>query len=195
MIEDSIHSNILNHLKKVIALTDSEQQEFTSILEEIRISKKNFLIEPGDLVNSEFYVVSGCLKAYYLDESGDKHIIQFAVEDWWISDFEAFFNKVPAKLYVETIEDSTLLAINREALEILYTRIPKFERFFRIKTTSAFVSLRSRILSTLQKSGKERYLEFCESYPNIEQRVPNYHIANYLGLKPESLSRIRKEVL
>ncbi len=195
MIEDSIHTNILNHLKKVITLTESEQQEFTSILEEKRISKKNFLIEPGELVNSEFYVVSGCLEAYYLDETGDKHIIQFAVEDWWISDFEAFFNKVPAKLYVETIEDSTLLAINREALEILYTRIPKFERFFRIKTTNAFVSLRSRILTTLQKSGKERYLEFCESYPKIEQRVPNYHIANYLGLKPESLSRIRKEVL
>ncbi|WP_034886217.1 Crp/Fnr family transcriptional regulator [Gillisia sp. JM1] len=192
---DDLHTNILNHLTKVISLTESEQQEFTSILEDIRISKKNFLIEPGDLVNSEYYVVSGCLKAYYLDETGDKHIIQFAVEDWWISDFEAFFNKVPAKLYVETIEDSVLLAINREALEILYTRIPKFERFFRIKTTNAFVSLRTRILSTLQKSGKERYLEFCETYPKIEQRVPNYHIANYLGLKPESLSRIRKEVL
>lgn len=195
MIKDSIHSNILNHLRKVISLTESEEQEFTSILEEVKISKKNFLIEPGDLVNSEYYVVSGCLEAYYLDESGDKHIIQFAVEDWWISDFEAFFNQAPAKLYLETIEDSTLLAINREALEILYTRIPKFERFFRIKTTSAFVSLRTRILSTLQKSGKERYLEFCEAYPKIEQRVPNYHIANYLGLKPESLSRIRKEVL
>ena len=195
MIGESIHSNILNHLKEVISLSESEQQEFTSILEEIRISKKNFLIEPGDLVNSEYYVVSGCLEAYYLDESGDKHIIQFALEDWWISDFEAFFNNVPAKLYVETIEDSVLLAINREALEILYTRIPQFERFFRIKTTSAFVSLRTRILSTLQKSGKERYLEFCESYPKIEQRVPNYLIANYLGLKPESLSRIRKEVL
>ncbi len=192
---DNLHTNILNHLSKVISLTKSEQQEFTSILEDIRISKKNFLIEPGDQVNSEYYVVSGCLKAYYLDENGDKHIIQFAVEDWWISDFEAFFNKVPAKLFVETIEDSVLLAINREALEVLYTRIPKFERFFRIKTTNAFVSLRTRILSTLQKSGKERYLEFCESYPKIEQRVPNYHIANYLGLKPESLSRIRKEVL
>ncbi|HSM63046.1 MAG TPA: Crp/Fnr family transcriptional regulator [Gillisia sp.] len=195
MIKDSIHSNILNHLRKVISLTESEEQEFTSILEEVKISKKNFLIEPGDLVNSEYYVVSGCLEAYYLDESGDKHIIQFAVEDWWISDFEAFFNQAPAKLYLETIEDSTLLAINCEALEILYTRIPQFERFFRIKTTSAFVSLRTRILSTLQKSGKERYLEFCEAYPKIEQRVPNYHIANYLGLKPESLSRIRKEVL
>ncbi len=195
MIANNIYTNILSHLNKVITLTESEQQEFISILEEKRISKKRFLIEPGDLVDSEYYVVSGCLEAYYLDETGDKHIIQFAVEDWWISDFEAFFNKVPAKLYVETIEDCTLLAINHEALEILYTRIPTFERFFRIKTTSAFVSLRTRILSTLQKSGKERYLEFCETYPKIEQRVPNYHIANYLGLKPESLSRIRKEVL
>ncbi|WP_232224199.1 Crp/Fnr family transcriptional regulator [Gillisia sp. CAL575] len=195
MKAENIHRNILIHLTKVISLTESEQQEFTSILEEVRISKKSFLIEPGDLVNSEYYVVSGCMEAYYLDETGDKHIIQFAVEDWWISDFESFFNKVPAKLYVETIEDSVLLAINREALEVLYSRIPKFERFFRIKTTNAFVSLRTRILSTLQKSGKERYLEFCESYPKIEQRVPNYHIANYLGLKPESLSRIRKDVV
>lgn len=195
MTRINIHTNILNHLKKVISLSESEEQEFTSILEEVRVSKKNFIIEPGDLVNSEYYVVSGCLEAYYLDESGDKHIIQFAVEDWWISDFEAFFNKLPAKLYVETIEDSVLLGINRDALEILYSRIPQFERFFRIKTTSAFVALRTRILSTLQKSGKERYLEFCEAYPKIEQRVPNYHIANYLGLKPESLSRIRKEVI
>lgn len=195
MIKNSIYTSILNHLNKVITLSESEQLEFTSILEEIKISKKNFIIEPGDLVDSEYYVVSGCLEAYYLDETGDKHIIQFAVEDWWISDFEAFFNKVPAKLYLETIENSTLLAINRDALEILYTRIPQFERFFRIKTTNAFVSLRTRILSTLQKSGKERYLEFCETYPKIEQRVPNYHIANYLGLKPESLSRIRKEVI
>ena len=195
MTRINTHTNILNHLKKVINLSKSEEQEFTSILEEIKVSKKNFIIKPGDLVNSEYYVVSGCLEAYYLDESGDKHIIQFAVEDWWISDFEAFFNKLPAKLYVETIEDSVLLGINRDALEILYSRIPQFERFFRIKTTSAFVSLRTRILSTLQKSGKERYLEFCEAYPKIEQRVPNYHIANYLGLKPESLSRIRKEVI
>lgn len=195
MSENSVHTNILNHLKKVISLSESEEQEFCSILEEIKISKKSLLIEPGDLVNSEYYVVSGCLKAYYLDETGDKHIIQFALEDWWISDFEAFFNKLPAKLYVETIEDSVLLGINRDALEVLYSRIPQFERFFRIKTTSAFVALRTRILSTLQKSGKERYLEFCEAYPKIEQRVPNYHIANYLGLKPESLSRIRKEVI
>lgn len=192
---DFTHSNILRHLNKVIKLSDIEQQEFVSILSEIKLNKKDLLIQPGELVDSEFYVVKGCLKAYYVDQNGDQHIIQFAIEDWWISDFEAFFKKTPANLYVECIEDSILLGINRDSLELLYQRIPQFERFFRIKTTNAFVSLRSRVLSTLQKSSKERYLEFCETYPKIEQRVANYQIANYLGIKPESLSRIRKGTL
>lgn len=189
---DIIHTNILNHLDKVIELSENEKQEFVSILSEVKLNKKEFLIQPGDLVDSEFYVLKGCLKAYYIDQTGDQHIIQFAIEDWWISDFEAFLKGSPANLYVECIEDSILLGINRDSLELLYERIPKFERFFRIKTTNAFVALRSRILSTLQKSSKERYLEFCETYPKIEQRVANYQIANYLGIKPESLSRIRK---
>lgn len=189
-----MYPQILQHILKDIELTPEEQDEFLSILLEKQLDKKTLLIKPGDTVNVEYYVVSGCLKAYYLNESGDKHIIQFAVEDWWISDFEAFFNGRPAQLYVEAIEESVLLGIHKDSLETLYKRIPKFERFFRLKTTGAFVALRSRILSSLQKTGKERYLEFCETYPNIEQRVPNYHIANYLGLKPESLSRIRKEL-
>ena len=190
-----MHSAILNHISKDIHLSKEEQEEFLSILSEKKLGKKEFLIQPGDIVTSEYYVVSGCLKAYYLDENGDKHIIQFAVEDWWISDFEAFFNKAPAQLYLETIEDSVLLEIQKDAQEVLYQRIPKFERFFRLKITGAFVSLRSRILSSLQMNSKQRYLEFCKSYPNIEKRVPNYHIANYLGIQPESLSRIRKELL
>lgn len=189
-----MNSKILNHVLKDIDLTPNEQEEFISILSEKHISKKDFLIKPGQIVSSEYYVVSGCLQSYYLDENGDQHILQFAVEDWWISDFEAFFSETQAQLYVEAIEDSELLIIEKDALELLYQRIPKFERFFRIKITSAFVALRSRILSSLQKSSKQRYLDFCREYPKIEQRVPNYHIANYLGIKPESLSRIRKEL-
>lgn len=187
-------SGILNHVLNDIDLTPLEQEEFLSILFKKSISKKEYLVHPGQKVSSEYFVVSGCLKSYYLDENGDKHILQFAIEDWWISDFEAFFGGTPAELYVEAIEDSELLVIEKDALEQLYLRIPKFERFFRLKITSAFVALRSRILSSLQKSGKQRYLEFCREYPNIEQRVQNYHIANYLGVKPESLSRIRKEL-
>ncbi len=189
-----MYKEILLHLLKDIRLSAREQEEFVSILSEVRIPKKEFLICPGHVVSSEYYVVSGCLMAYYLDEKGARHILQFAVEDWWISDFEAFFDGTPAQLYVESLEDSVLLEIKKAALEELYHRIPQFERFFRIKITGAFVALRSRVLSSLQKSGRQRYLEFCEAYPEIEKRVPNSHIANYLGLKPESLSRIRKEL-
>lgn len=183
-----------NDVSAVISLTREEEQEFIGILSEEKLTKKEFLIQPGQFVNSEYYVVSGCLEAYYLGESGDKHIIQFAIEDWWISDFEAFFGSKEAQLYVEAVEDSILLEINRDNLETLYERIPKFERFFRIKTTNAFVALRSRILSSLQKNSKLRYMEFCEHYPELERRIPNAHIANYLGIKPESLSRLRKEL-
>lgn len=189
-----VYPEILKHISNDISLTPSEEEEFTGLLSVERIAKGEFLVEPGAIVTSEYYVVKGCLKAFYLDEAGQEHIIQFAIEDWWISDFEAFFSGSAANLHVEAIEDSVLLGLNKTALEALYKRIPKFERFFRIKTTSAFVALRARILSTLQKTGKQRYLEFCATYPKIEKRVPNYHIANYLGLKPESLSRIRKEL-
>ncbi|HSP11672.1 MAG TPA: Crp/Fnr family transcriptional regulator [Salegentibacter sp.] len=189
-----MYSQILDHISKDISLNPSEKEEFTGILSERKILKKELLIKPGDKVDSEYYVVKGCLKAYYRDQTGEDHIIQFAIEDWWISDFEAFFKDTPAELHVEAIEDSVLLGIDKASLELLYQRIPKFERFFRLKITNAFVALRTRILSSLQKTGKERYLEFCKTYPKIEKRVPNYHIANYLGLKPESLSRIRKEL-
>ncbi|OAB79559.1 Crp/Fnr family transcriptional regulator [Cochleicola gelatinilyticus] len=188
------HQKILEHVLQDISLTSEEQLEFISVISERKIRKKSWLIQPGEIVSNEYFVVSGCLKAYYLDDKGDEHIIQFAIENWWISDFEAFFTRIPAQLYVEAIEDSELLEIHLDTLEELYRRIPKFERFFRLKTTAAFVSLRQRILSSLQKNSRERYLEFCMAYPQIEQRVANYHIANYLGIKPESLSRIRKEL-
>ena len=190
-----MRNKILEHVLAIIDLSKKEQDEFLSILKEIKIAKKSFLIRPGDIVTEEYFVMKGCLLAYYLDELGNKHIIQFAVEDWWISDFESFFNEVPAKLYIEALEDSVLLGIDKQVLETLYDRIPQFERFFRVKKTKAFVALRSRILSSLQKSAKERYIEFCETYPDIEKRLANYQIANYLGLKPESLSRIRKELV
>ena len=189
-----MYSEIRRHLLESVNLTFSELDEFCGLLKEVHLPKKTPLIQPNDLVSYEYFVVSGCLQAYYLDESGERHIIQFAIEDWWISDFEAFFNREPAQLYIESIEDSVLLGLHGEVLEELFVRIPKFERFFRIKTTNAFVSLRARILESLQQSSSERYLNFCMKYPNIEKRVTNHHIANYLGIQPESLSRIRKEL-
>lgn len=189
-----MHSNITNHLKHYINPTEQDLQLFYACLNTIAVDKGKFLLQPGTQVKHEYFVVEGCLKAYYLDEKGHRHIIQFAIENWWIGDFEAFYNSVPSRLYIETIEQSTLLSINYDRLQELYITAPIFERYFRLLITNAFISQQKRILSSLEKDTKERYVEFCKSYPNIEDRIPDYEIANYLGVSPESLSRIRSKL-
>lgn len=190
-----MNATLKKHIFSHITLSDEEWYRFSSAFEHITLQKKQKLITVGDTVACEYFVIKGCLKAYTTDSQENQHIVQFAIEDWWISDFRAFFNGEPAELTIECIENTDVLAIKKSDLEVLYHEIPKLERFFRIKLTNAFVSMQHRILSSLEKNGAERYTEFRKTYPNLEQRVPNYLIANYLGIKPESLSRIRKALV
>ena len=182
---------IKEHVFKHISPSENELEIFTEKLTQLQVAKKSFLLKPGTHIKHEYFVIKGCLKAYYIDDKGKRHIMQFAIENWWIGDFDAFYNNAPSKLYIEAIEEATLFRINKSDLELLFKEAPIFERYFRILVTNAFISQRKRILSSLEKDAKERYLEFCISYPNIDNRVPNYHIANYLGVSPERLSRIR----
>ncbi|WP_258538887.1 Crp/Fnr family transcriptional regulator [Flagellimonas abyssi] len=189
-----IHQPLIQHINDQVKASPEDLLLFTSKLREVAVAKGKFVLRPNTYVKHEYFVVEGCLSAYYLDQKGNKNIVQFAIENWWLGDFDAFYNGVPSKLYIEALEDSTLLAINQDDLQILFQEAPIFERYFRLLVTSAFISQRKRILSSLGKSVKERYLEFCESYPNINGRVPNYQIANYLGVSAESLSRARKKL-
>lgn len=189
-----IHQPLIQHINDQVKASPEDLLLFTSKLREAAVAKGKFVLRPNTYVKHEYFVVEGCLSAYYLDQKGNKNIVQFAIENWWLGDFDAFYNGVPSKLYIEALEDSTLLAINQDDLQILFQEAPIFERYFRLLVTSAFISQRKRILSSLGKSVKERYLEFCESYPNINGRVPNYQIANYLGVSAESLSRARKKL-
>ncbi|MEC7771858.1 MAG: Crp/Fnr family transcriptional regulator [Bacteroidota bacterium] len=188
------HEPLIEHVKNQVGARPEDLLLFTSKLREVAVAKGKFLLRPNTYVKHEYFVVEGCLSAYYLDKKGNKTIVQFAIENWWLGDFDAFYNGVPSKLYIEALEDSTLLAINHDDLQTLFQQAPIFERYFRLLVTSAFISLRKRILSSLGKSVKERYMEFCESYPNIEDRVPNYQIANYLGVSAEGLSRARRKM-
>jgi len=190
-----MYTTILKHVNQLIILTEKEQDYFKSILFPVEIAIRKKLVQPSRFVKHEYFVVKGCLIGYYLDETGKKNIIQFAIENWWIGDFNAFYNGVPSKFYIEAIEDSSLLAIHYDDLQQLFENVPKFERYFRILVTNGFISLQSRILSSLQNETTARYLEFCKAYPNIEQRVANYHIANYLGVSAESLSRVRRKLV
>jgi CRP/FNR family transcriptional regulator len=189
-----IYPSITKHIHTHIQPTAQDMQVFRSVLMEVSIAKGQFLLKPGTNVKHQYFVIKGCLKAYYLDEKGTKHIIQFAIENWWIGDFEAFYNQAPAKLYIEAIEDAQLLAIPYDGLQKIYKEVPIFERYFRILITKAFIAQSKRILSTQEKNTQQRYLEFCTSYALIEDRVPNYDIANYLGVSPENLSRARKKL-
>jgi CRP/FNR family transcriptional regulator len=187
-----MYASIDNHIKNKINPAGKDLLIFHTALNELTLSKGQFLLKPGTHVKHEYFVVKGCLKAYYMDYKGNKCIIQFAIENWWVGDFDAFYNQVPSNLYIEAVEDSQLLSIHFKQLEKIYEEAPIFERYFRLLTTQAFISQRKRILSAIEKNTKERYLEFCASYPSIKERVPNYNIANYLGVSPENLSRVRK---
>jgi CRP-like cAMP-binding protein len=187
---DTIRRNITKH----IVLTNEEFDHFTSLLKIKRLRKKQFLLEEGDICRYECFVNSGCLRQYYLDKKGQEHIIQFAIEDWWIGDQSSFLTGKPSRYFIDALEDSQVLLIDRSSLDGLYNKVPKFERFFRIAFQNSYVALQNRILSNLSQTAKERYLDFHNNYAAIEQKVPKHQVASYLGIKPESLSRLRKQL-
>ncbi|MDC1162484.1 Crp/Fnr family transcriptional regulator [Tenacibaculum sp.] len=160
----------------------------------ISFKRGDVVLNSNEIVKYQYYVLSGCLRAFFIDDNGKEHTIQFAINDWWISDYIGYFSETKSVLTIECIEDTILLRVKKEDVEKTYDSIPKIERFFRKKMERSFVSFQKRILANLSQPAKQRYINFIKTYPNIEQHVKNYHIASYLGITTESLSRIRKDI-
>jgi CRP-like cAMP-binding protein len=184
---------LLAHVGRHIQLSPQEKEIFLSLIQFRRIRKRHYIVQQGAVALYETFVSKGCLRAFYIDGHGKEYVVQFAVEDWWTSDLKSFLTQTPADYYVEALEDSEVFQIDFAALEELYTRVPQFNKFFRIIMQRAFIALQQRLVSTHSKSAEERYAEFVKRYPNIEQRVPQYMVASYLGFTPEFLSRIRQQ--
>jgi len=183
--------NLINKIKKSISLSSQAEQYIYSISKEKILSKGEILIREGQTVNKTFFVSKGSLRSFCVDKEGKEHTLQFAIKDWWISDFMAIYNKEPASLTVECISDSDVIEFNAQKLNEIYLQFPEFEPFQRKNLERHVVSLHKRILNQLQMTALERYNLFLEQYPNIHQHVPNYHIASYLGITQQSLSRVR----
>ncbi len=179
---------------KEVVLSASEQEVIGSTFEEIPVKKGDILLHAGQSVPAQYYVFSGCLRTFYLTEAGKDITLQFAVSDWWISDYTAFFTGGKALLNIECVQNAVVYRITRENMEDLYSKIPSVESFFRVKMERFFASFQKRILSDLAMTAKEKYLTFLKTYPNIEANIKNYHLASYLGITPESLSRLRAEL-
>ena len=187
--------SIVFKIFKEASFTKKEIDFIERIFQKITLKKGDVLLKPNNLVNNQYYISEGCLIAYFVEKTGKEHTVQFAIKDWWISDYTAYFTSEKSIMSIECIQDATIYEVTKENMERLYATIPKLETFFRLKLEKAFASFQKRILGYLSKSATERYKIFREKYPNIEQSVKNYHIASYLGITTESLSRIRKIIL
>jgi CRP-like cAMP-binding protein len=183
--------SINNYAAKSVNLTPEETALFNEILEYRQVPKKTRLLQAGDVCNFEAYVIKGCIREYTVDENGTEVTLQFAVEDWWVSDLASFQDQTPAYMNIETLEDCELLILTRENKERLLTEVPKLERMFRLMLQRHLTVVQKRLFKTIATTAMEKYQEFINRYPGIPQRVPQHYIASYLGISPEFLSKLR----
>lgn len=152
------------------------------------------ILQEGFACKHYSFVVEGCFKMYGVDNRGTEHNIQFAAENDWIADIGSFHSKKPSQLFIEAVEPSEIIQIEQQDLYFLYTNIPKLDRIFKVIVENKFVELQNRVLQTFSSTAEQRYLSFLEQYPHLSNRLPNAQIASYLGITPEFLSKIRKDL-
>jgi CRP-like cAMP-binding protein len=184
---------IVTYARKLISLTDAEAIEFAAAFKEIRVKKRQFLIQPNFTAKSRYFVLKGSLRAYVIDEDGQDHTIQLALEEWWISDYNSYIYQQPASMFVVAMEDSLLLEINHADEVRLKAANHQFESFFRILAERSVAFMQRRVIANLTKSAEERYEFFMERYAVFVSRFPQYVIASYLGMTTEFLSKIRNQ--
>jgi len=184
---------LIYYIQKWVDISEAEEKMILDAFEPIAIKKRKDLLAAGEVCRYVYFITSGAIRSYHVDEKGVEHIFQLRLENSWISDLESFFSRKPSNYYIESIEESTLLRISYERLEALYDEVPKLERYFRILFQRAYINALQRLNSTMWDTAEERYNEMIRENCTILQRVPQTYIASYLGITPESLSRIRKK--
>lgn len=184
----------LDNIKKHIHLTTEEEQLVLSVMHPKKLRKRQYFLQEGEVARYSAFVTEGCLRSFFTDANGFEHNLQFAIEDWWITDMMSFTGGKPAKLNIEALENTELLALTREDQLKLFETCPKFEKYFRIITENGIVSTQNRLLDNLSLPAMDRYLNFSRKYPQLLQRLPQVHIAAYLGITPEFLSKIRNQL-
>lgn len=187
-------SLILKNVARHIDLTPEESDFFMSLLEPKLLEKKKIYLRAGTVCNNSAFVLSGVLKSYTVDAQGKEHILSFATRGWWIADLYSLLSKKPAVLNIAAIDNTEVLLLSRRNQQLLYERVPKFERFFRILVENSLVANQQRLIDNMSVSAEDRYLAFIKKYPDIPACVPQHSIASYLGITPEFLSKIRSRL-
>jgi len=178
-----------------IALTTEEKEMSRTFFVPKKLRKKQYLLQEGDPCKYVAFVEKGILRLYSVDDKGTEHIIQFAFEGWWIADQFSFLTGEPSLYNIDALEDCELLLLSKTAEEEMMQKLPKVEKYFRLLLQNHLVATQRRLISSLSHSAEEKYTELINSCPSIPQRVPQHMMASFLGITPETLSRIRKNMM
>lgn len=190
-----MYSQINQNISRYVPFEPEELDIFNSLLEYKTIPKKTILLHEGEMCNFEAFVIKGCVRKYYIDANGFEVILQFAIENAWISDISfSIYEDKPSRVFIETLEDCEFFMFTPETKEILFAKAPKFERAFRILMQRNLAVTQDRLFNTISKTATEKYLEFLEHYPSLSQRVAQHYIASYLGISAEFLSKVRTKI-
>ncbi len=185
---------ILNNVCKHIELNEKEKKLFISMLEHRTLNRKEVYLYVGEVCKYSAFVIDGALRSFTVDAEGKEHILSFATRDWWIADMYSYISRKPAVLTIEAIADSKVHLLSWDNQQLLFEKVPKFERFFRILIENALVANQQRLIDNLSSTAEQRYLHFIKKYPLIPSCVPQHNIASYLGITPEFLSKIRRRL-
>jgi len=187
-------SLLLSNISRQITLTEEEASYFTSLLKTRTLDAGAYLLREGEVCRHQSFIVRGCMKTYQTDEEGSEHILDFLIEEWWADDLYSFLTATAATQTTRAIEETNLLQVSHSDLQLLYVRVPKFERFFRILFQNAYIAQKRHIHSLLSTTAEERYIRFCQLKPYAEERFSQKDIAAYLGVTRQFLSTLRKKL-
>ncbi|MFN0291254.1 Crp/Fnr family transcriptional regulator [Pedobacter helvus] len=186
---------LYQHIKKFTNVSEADFAKILTFFDLLSAKKKQMLMNEGQLCRRHFFVLKGCLRLFFIKDTGVEQTTQFALENWWITDNLAFLQQQPSSFAIQAIEQTEMLAISHEAQERMLSQFPQMERYFRKVYEKAFAASQLRIKYINDYSREEIYLYFAEAQPAFLQRVPQYMLASYLGFTPEYLSEIKKKHL
>ena len=184
----------LSSVKEHIAITEDEFEFCKTIFIPKKLRKRQYLLQAGDVCRYTAFVEKGMLRTFTVDEKGNEPILQFSMEGWWVTDLYSFLTDEPSRYNIEALEDCELLLITRPSWDILLEKVPAFERYFRILIQNNLIATQRRLISSMTETAEEQYTKLIDNFPTCLQRVPQHMIASFLGITPETLSRIRSQM-
>lgn len=183
--------SIVTHMKKHIILSEADVDLLSSLLEVRDIKKKEYLLRAGEVCRHNYFVVQGCFRLYLITSKGAEQVIQFGIENWWITEYASLKSGKPSDFYLQATETAQVIVLPRDKEEELFEKIPQLEKYFRLVLEKAYSAQLNRIHYIFNLTGEEQYRMMASKYPDFVQRVPQYMLASFLGITPEFLSMLR----